>query len=186
MRIPNVKTVANVRNPYAKRILTHLIGEDPHLVFERGPANLKRAIAGLTPAELARRPGKGKWSIAWLVHHVCDAEVGLGFRIRLMLGQSGTKLQAFDQDLWAAALHYDRRSVADSLTLFTALRKSHLELARLSTTAEFHRYGIHEERGKETVERLVHMLAGHDLNHLRQVRALRAQAMERRGRRVRR
>jgi hypothetical protein len=174
MRVSRVGSVGKVRNPYARRILSNLGGKDPQRVFASGPAELKKAIRGLTTAELSRRPGKGKWPIAWLVHHICDAEVGLAFRIRLALGQSGARFQAFDQDLWAAGLHYGRRSVAASVELYTALRKSHLELVRLSSRRELLRYGIHEERGKETVERIVQMLAGHDLNHLRQIRAIRA------------
>jgi hypothetical protein len=174
MRVSKVGPVAKVRNPYAKRILSNLAGKDPHRIFASGPSDLKKAIRGLTRSELAWRPAKGTWPIAWLAHHVCDTEVGLGFRLRLALGQSGTRFQAFDQDRWAAGLHYDRRSVADSVALYAALRRSHLELLRLSSRRELLRYGIHEERGKETVERVVHMLAGHDLNHLRQIRAIRA------------
>lgn len=34
-------------------------------------------------------------------------------------------------------------------------------------------YGIHEERGKETLELMVQMLAGHDINHLRQIENIR-------------
>jgi len=30
-------------------------------------------------------------------------------------------------------------------------------------------YGMHQERGKETIAHLVRMFAGHDLNHLAQV-----------------
>ena len=30
-------------------------------------------------------------------------------------------------------------------------------------------YGQHSERGKETVEHLMRMMAGHDLNHLHQM-----------------
>jgi hypothetical protein len=30
-------------------------------------------------------------------------------------------------------------------------------------------YGEHQERGRETVEHLVRLIAGHDLNHIRQV-----------------
>ena len=28
---------------------------------------------------------------------------------------------------------------------------------------------MHAERGQETVERILHMMAGHDLNHLQQI-----------------
>ena len=39
-------------------------------------------------------------------------------------------------------------------------------------------YGMHEERGKETIARMTEMMAGHDLNHLRQI----AEAPERKRR----
>jgi hypothetical protein len=28
---------------------------------------------------------------------------------------------------------------------------------------------MHSERGEETIERILHMMAGHDLNHLQQI-----------------
>jgi len=33
-------------------------------------------------------------------------------------------------------------------------------------------YGMHSERGKETVKRVTEMLAGHDINHLTQIRRM--------------
>jgi hypothetical protein len=34
-------------------------------------------------------------------------------------------------------------------------------------------YGMHQERGKETIAHIVSMFAGHDLNHLAQVEGIR-------------
>jgi hypothetical protein len=31
-------------------------------------------------------------------------------------------------------------------------------------------YGMHSERGQETVTRVVEMLAGHDVNHMKQIK----------------
>jgi hypothetical protein len=33
-------------------------------------------------------------------------------------------------------------------------------------------YGMHQERGQESVAHIVKMAAGHDLNHLRQIEAI--------------
>jgi hypothetical protein len=33
-------------------------------------------------------------------------------------------------------------------------------------------YGMHEERGRESIAHIVRMLAGHDLNHLKQVEGI--------------
>lgn len=174
MRVARVRSAGSIRHPYVRRILTNLEGKDAHRVFASGPGELRRAIRGLSGAQMKRVPGPGKWPIAHLVHHICDTEVGLGFRLRLALSASGARFQAFDQDDWAAGLHYGRRSVAASLALYSALRASHLELLGFASSRDLKKYGVHEERGKETVERVVHLLAGHDLNHLRQIRAIRA------------
>ena len=34
-------------------------------------------------------------------------------------------------------------------------------------------YGMHSERGKQTVRRTLELIAGHDLNHLDQIKAIR-------------
>jgi hypothetical protein len=44
-------------------------------------------------------------------------------------------------------------------------------LCRL-TPEEWRRYGIHAERGRITVEDLARHMAGHDVNHVNQVRRL--------------
>lgn len=179
MRLPKVTKTGQNRNAYARRLLSYIAGKDPQKILASGPRELKRAVRGLSAAELGFRPAPGRWPIGWLAHHMCDAEVALGLRIRFIMGQSGSTIQAYDQDSWASSLHYRKRNVRDSVNLYTALRRSHLEILSLASRSELRRYGIHEERGKETVERLLHLMAGHDLNHLRQIRAIRTR-LERR------
>jgi len=91
----------------------------------------------------------------------------------MAIAQSGSRLQAYDQDKWADSLYYDKVDWEEKLNLFTSLRQSHLSLIKHLKPHEWHRYGIHEERGKETVERMVRMLAGHDINHLKQIETIR-------------
>ncbi len=173
MRVARKPDVSRVRHEYPRKLIAGLSGRDPNLVFASTPAAVRRLVRGLTTKELCRRPAPGKWPIAWLVHHLCDTEVGMAFRIRMAMARSGVRFQSYDQDRWAGGLHYAERSIGTSLDTFTALRRSHVELIALSTRADISRFGIHEERGRESVERMIHLLAGHDLNHLRQIRALR-------------
>ena len=105
----------------------------------------------------------------------------MAFRIRRAVAQSGGKLQPYDQDLWAKHLYYDKSNPKEKLALFEVLRRSHVSLLKLLKPAEWQKYGIHEERGKETVERMVQMLAGHDVNHLRQVSQIRTSLLKKQG-----
>ena len=93
----------------------------------------------------------------------------LAYRIRKAIAEPGSPIQAYDEKKWASHLHDDELKVAEQLGLFAALRASHLALIRTLSTRELHRAGIHAERGRESVERMVQLFAGHDINHIRQV-----------------
>ena len=49
------------------------------------------------------------------------------------------------------------------------LRTSNLALLKSLPKKLWENYGMHQERGKETVAHIVRMYAGHDVNHLQQV-----------------
>jgi hypothetical protein len=49
------------------------------------------------------------------------------------------------------------------------LRETNLALLRTLTPEQWKHYGIHSERGQETIEHVVRMFAGHDLNHIAQI-----------------
>ncbi|MBI1803575.1 MAG: DinB family protein [Ignavibacteriae bacterium] len=169
--------VSHIKNPYSKRILSNVIGQDSLKIYSTTPRKLRKMLVGLSERHLRTRPAKGRWSISYLVSHLCDAEWATGFRIRMAIAQPGRPFQAYDQDLWAENLHYDKAGCKQKLELFAALRTSHLVLLKTLKPREWQRYGIHEERGKESVERMVHLLAGHDINHLMQIREIRAQLL---------
>ena len=52
---------------------------------------------------------------------------------------------------------------------FRAAREANLALLKSLTPEQWKYYGMHSERGQETIEHTVRMLAGHDLNHLQQI-----------------
>jgi hypothetical protein len=133
------------------------------------PAKLARLLKGISPARARKRPAPGKWSIAEIVAHLADAELVGGYRIRAILGAPGCQIVGFDQDAWVTALHYDKRSLAKSLAQYRALREANLPLLNSLTPQQWKHYGVHNERGAETVETIVQMFAGHDLNHFQQI-----------------
>ena len=54
--------------------------------------------------------------------------------------------------------------------VFRALRESNLRLLESVPRARWVEcYGVHEVRGRQTVEEFVRLEAAHDLNHLRQI-----------------
>jgi len=55
------------------------------------------------------------------------------------------------------------------------LREENLRLLKSVPRPWWNRYGMHSERGRESVKRTLLLLAGHDVNHLNQIRAIRRQ-----------
>ncbi len=154
---------------YTARILGYVEGKNPLQVERSTPRKLAAIIKRLERKQLLQRPAPGRWSIAEILAHLADAELVRGWRMRLIVAQNGATIQAFDQDVWASTFEYRRRDPGASLEMFRVLRESNLALLKSLPRKLWQNYGMHEERGKESLARVVRMFAGHDLNHLAQV-----------------
>jgi len=154
---------------YIKRILENLGKKDPLRVQAATVKRIERLVRRLSRARMRRRPARGKWSIAEILAHLADTELVGGYRIRTILSKNGTPIQAFDQDDWARDGKYAERDPRRSLAVFCTLREANLRLLKSLSRRQWSNYGMHAERGKETIRRVVEMFAGHDLNHLRQI-----------------
>ncbi len=158
---------------YIRKTEAFVAGRDPMKLLAAAPGKYERAVRGLSGAQLGRRPARDKWSIAEIIGHVSDSEVVYGYRWRRILAGPKPTIEGYDQDLWADTLRYRRRSVPQMLRKYRALREDHLAMLRSATRAERARFGVHAERGRESADRIVFLLSGHDLNHLAQIAAIR-------------
>lgn len=160
---------------YIQRILGYVEGQDAIKVQRATAPKLKKLIQGLTPKQLKWRSAPGKWSIAEIVAHLADAEIVASWRMRSIIGDSGTTIQPFDQDAWVSAFDYSKRNAKQSVELFRVLRENNLAMLKALPREAWDFYGMHLERGKETIAHLARMFAGHDTNHLLQVEGIVAQ-----------
>jgi len=164
---------------YIQRILGHVDGQDAIKVQRSTAPKLKKLIHGLTPRQLKTPPEPGKWSIAEIVAHLADAEIVASWRMRSILGANGTTIQAFDQDAWASVFDYAKRDPTLSLEVFRVLRENNLAMLKALPSAAWDNYGMHAERGKETIAHLARLFAGHDTNHVLQVENIAVQFKKR-------
>ena len=164
--------MAETVKQYVGRIRGYVAGKDPMRVQAATPGRIRKLVRRLPARRLKRRPAPGKWSIAEILAHLADCELMAYYRVRMILGAPGTKIQAFDQDVWAKVGRYRERDARKSLEMFSLLREHNLALLRSLSPRQWNQYGVHQERGKETVARVAEMFAGHDLNHLKQIERL--------------
>jgi len=156
---------------YTERILGYLEGRDPLAVLAATPRQLARLIDGVSKKRLGRRPAPDRWSVTEILAHLADAELVYGVRLRFIIAASGTPIQATDQDEWSRVFEYAKQAPEHSLEALRVARAQLVRLLKRLPRASWDRYyGVHSERGRETVTRVVELLAGHDLNHMKQIR----------------
>jgi hypothetical protein len=154
---------------YTQRILSYSEAGEAIQLLESAPKKFASLLTGKGDQQLTRRPAPERWSAAEIAAHVSDVEIAVSWRIRQILGRNTVHTQAFDQDAWARTFDYAHRDPNASLELFRVLRGSNLALLKSVPRELWQNYGVHEERGNESIEHMVRLLAGHDLNHLRQI-----------------
>jgi hypothetical protein len=157
---------------YINRLMGYLDGQDPVKVQSATHKRLAKLIQGVPRLRLTRRPAPSKWSVVEILAHLAEDELVGGFRMRFIVGAPGAPIQGFDQDRWAETGHYAKRDPKKSLELFRALREANITFYKSLTPAQRKLFGIHSERGKESVEKLFTLFAGHDINHMKQIEAI--------------
>jgi hypothetical protein len=157
---------------YVKLVMDLLGDRDPFAVQEEQLSVLEKEIAGLDDAILRRPEKPGKWSILQVIQHLADSELVSRYRMRLVLAQPGAEILGYDQDLWANGLNYNQGELAEALELLRVLRTANLKMLRALSDEQMERYGLHNERGPESVRKMMRMLAGHDLLHRNQIKRI--------------
>lgn len=156
-------------NPYA----SFLGGRDPLQVIAATPKRLEDLAAALGPKGLKRSLAPGKWSAREILCHLADCESVFAFRLRQALAEEHHVIQPFDQDKWAST--YSAYEARAALAVFSAVRQWNLALIGTATPAMLSKTLNHPERGEVTFRVLIETMAGHDLNHLRQLDTIAAQ-----------
>jgi hypothetical protein len=157
---------------YKARLDSYIGDKDPIAIQKETPETLARLIERTPDEVLSRQSAPGKWSIRAILAHLAEDELVSSWRYRQMIEQSGAILPGFDQDKWAGLGDYDSWTAREGLDMFRLLRNANLRMFGRLTSEEWQRYGTHAERGRITVADLARHMAGHDLNHVDQVRRL--------------
>ena len=157
-------------NPYA----THLGDRKPLEVISETPRRLAQLLETIGEARENLSPAPGKWSARDILAHLADSEVVFAFRLRQSMAQDHHVIEPFDQDLWAQP--YAAYHARSALATLTAVRAWNIALIRSVSPATLAKRLTHPERGEMTFQTVVETMAGHDLNHIRQVEAIAAQS----------
>ena len=153
-------------NPYAR----FLDGRPLEAILSATSHEIANKLQMIGHDKSSEAPAPGKWSPAEIVCHLADCEIAFAFRLRQTLAEDHHVLQPFDQEKWAAP--YKGIAAKDALAAFTALRVWNLKLIAKSLPGDASKPVTHPERGPMTFQTIVETMAGHDLNHLEQLKRI--------------
>jgi hypothetical protein len=141
--------------------------------YKAGFDEVSRNLAGFPVDSLTAHAIAGKWSAAEIVHHLADSETTSALRLRRLLVEDHPLIQGYDQEQFAAKLHYNDRDIAPALEAFRAARATTAQLLDLMTEEDWKREGTHSESGSYTTEDWLRIYAAHAHNHAAQIGRLR-------------
>lgn len=154
---------------YAAALIERLGDRDPVAYLEELPGAVRAVVSGLSEEVLLTPEAPGKWSVKDVVVHLLDSEVVYGYRMRFIVAQPENVIAGYDQEQWLRGLRYRDAYLDPALDALTALRHWNLTWIRSLSAEEKARWGTHSERGRESVDHIIKLLAAHDLAHRTQI-----------------
>ena len=154
------------------RIQIERLGErDPIDVLASTPDDLSREVAAHAPARFTARPAPDKWCAAEILGHLVDIEFVFGYRVRTILADATPEFGGIDQDRWVTQQEWRHVAAVEIVRHFGAVREVNVDWWRSVPADAMSRTGRHTEAGVDlSLELMLHVLAGHDLVHLDQLR----------------
>jgi uncharacterized damage-inducible protein DinB len=136
------------------------------------PAQLRKAVHGLTDAQLDTPYRPGGWTVRQLTHHVADSHMNAFVRFRLGLTEDNPTIKPYDEKAWSE-LPDMRLPVEVSLQLLDSLHERMVQMLRSVLAGSFQRTIYHPENGPMTLDAVVSLYAWHGQHHTAHVTALR-------------
>jgi uncharacterized damage-inducible protein DinB len=138
------------------------------------PATLRRAVTGLSAAQLDTPYRPEGWTVRQLVHHVPDSHLNAYVRTKLVLTEDRPTIKPYDEGAWANLRDTAVVPVDVSLDLLDAVHRRWVALLEPLQVSDYARPLVHPERGDITLGWLVQLYAWHGAHHTGHVTALRA------------
>ena len=130
----------------------------------QAPADLRRAVEGLTAEQLDTPYRDGGWTVRQVIHHVPDSHLNAYIRFRQGLVGERPTIMPYDEARWAELPDTQTTPVEVSLRLLEALHDRWVRLLSELTPDQFQRTINHPESGILTLDALLGLYSWHVLH----------------------
>jgi DinB superfamily len=138
------------------------------------PAELRKAVAGLSDTQLDSPYRDDGWTLRQVVHHLADSHMNAYVRARLILTEDHPMLKPYDQDAWARLVDAGRGPLAPSFAILDGVHTRFVQLLENCAGADWERSGHHPESGEMSLDEVLSIYSAHGRKHVGQILGLRS------------
>ena len=149
--------------------------ERPQLIDQiaEAPADLRRAVAGLSKEQIDTPYRPGGWTLRQVVHHLPDSHMNAYVRVKLALTETHPAIKSYNEKLWAELYDVHTSPIEASITLLESLHQRWVILFRSMKSRDFQRTMLHSDHGTITVDFILQLYAWHGRHHVAHITSLR-------------
>lgn len=136
------------------------------------PLRIFSAVQDHDEMELHTAPAENDWSAVDIFAHLRASDDILAPRAYMLLTRVNPPLITYDDRRWAEVARYVQVDFRASLTLYTLRRAELVHMLRHIKLDDWHRVGIHEERGPISLLQIITRLVEHEEEHCAQLEAI--------------
>ena len=151
--------------PYYQKYVDRVPAGDLLALLARQGEETAALLGKVKESAAGHRYEPGKWSIREVLGHVADAERVFAYRALRFARGDEAPLQSFDEKAFVAGGGFERRTLADVIAEFRAVRQATLTLLRSLDDAAWARGGT-ASGNHVTVRALGYIIAGHEAHHV--------------------
>jgi uncharacterized damage-inducible protein DinB len=136
------------------------------------PQALRRAVEGLSDAQLDTPYREGGWTVRQVVHHLADSHLNGYVRFKLMLTEDTPEARMYQQAQWAELPEARMGPIAMSLDLLTGLHARWVASLRSLPPSAFERTLRHPRMGIVSLDHQLALYAWHGRHHIAHITTL--------------
>lgn len=169
--------MSDLRYPIGRFELVHTLSPEQRGVcieqIAAAPGHLRRAVEGLTNAQLETPYRPDGWTVRQVVHHVPDSHLNAYMRFKLALTEDAPAIKTYEEKRWAETPEARTAPIDVSLALLDALHRRWVLLLRAMGPGDFARTLRHPEWGTPSLDGMLALYAWHGRHHVAHITALR-------------
>src|SRR6266849_6249884 len=137
------------------------------------PSRMRKAVAGLSAAQLDTPYRDGGWTVRQVVHHLPDSHLNSYVRFKLALTEDEPTIKPYYEDRWAELQEAKTAPIEVSLVLLDSLHKRWVLMLCSMKSEDWKRSFRHPDLGVVSLEKNVALYSWHGRHHVGHITSLR-------------